>query len=85
MLQKRLRYADLVALGLFRNRQSLKNAINRYGFPAGQRLGDNTRVWIESEVQAWLNARPVEPKAATPSTRRRGRPRKTERQQASAP
>jgi hypothetical protein len=81
-----LRYVDLVDRGLFRNRQSLKNAQEKYGFPRGRLLTPNTRVWDEEEeIDPWLANRPTAPKSVPKPKRPRGRPRKTERQQATAP
>jgi predicted DNA-binding transcriptional regulator AlpA len=69
-MQRRLRYADLEAKGIVRNRVTLKNWIRDRGFPAGQLTGPNSRTWNEAEVQAWLDSRPTEPKSA-PRPRRR--------------
>jgi hypothetical protein len=81
-----LRYADFVARGLFKNRQSLKNAQDKHGFPRGRLLGPNTRVWDEEEeVEPWLASRPTAPKPTPRPKRPRGRPRKAKRQQATAP
>jgi hypothetical protein len=80
-----LRYVDLVDRGLFRNRQSLKNWQEKYGFPRGRLVG-NTRLWDEeTEINPWLANRPTAPKTTPKPKRPRGRPRKTERQQATAP
>lgn len=86
-MQKRLRYADLVALGIVNNRVTLQNWINKEGFPRGAMIGANTRVWDESAVTAWLKSRPTAPKPKPPVTKpesewkgRRGRrPSKGER------
>jgi AT hook motif len=76
-----LRYADLVERGLFRNRQSLKNWQDKYGFPQGRLVG-NTRLWDwETEIKPWLESQPTAP-ARTPKPKRpRGRPRKVEAEQ----
>ena len=73
-MQRRLRYADLIALGIINNYSTLRNWIRRRGFPVGQLTGPNLRTWGEADVQAWLDARPVAPK---PTPRSPGRPRKT--------
>jgi predicted DNA-binding transcriptional regulator AlpA len=79
-MRKRLRYSDLLALGVINNRATLSNWIRHRGFPCGQLTGPNSRTWSEAEVQAWLDSRPVAPKP-TPSVKgRRGRPRKAEQQ-----
>jgi hypothetical protein len=76
-MERRLRYPDLVRLGLFRNRVSLSNAIKKYGFPEGKRTGPNTRTWGEGEVQEYIDNSPTEPKPAPVAKRPRGRPRKS--------
>lgn len=52
-----LRFADLQARGIVRNREQLRNLINDYGFPSGFMLTPNARVYDEAEVEAWLQAR----------------------------
>jgi hypothetical protein len=65
-----LRFHDLKARGIINSWPMVTRRVERDGFPPGQKLGPNTRVWREDEVQAWLDSRPVVP--------RRGRPRKGE-------
>jgi hypothetical protein len=77
-MERRLRYSDLVALGLFRNRVSLSNAIKKYGFPEGKRTTPNNRTWGETEIKRWIDSRPTEPKPAPVAKRPRGRPRKAD-------
>jgi hypothetical protein len=77
-MERRLRYRDFFAAGLFKNRASLGNAIKKYGFPVGKLTGPNTRTWGEREVQRWIDSRPTEPKPAPVVKRRRGRPRKAD-------
>jgi predicted DNA-binding transcriptional regulator AlpA len=72
-MRKRLRFRDLVALGVVTNRMTLKNWIRDLAFPPGQLTGPHSRTWGESEVEAWVASRPVEPKPGSP---RRGRPPK---------
>jgi predicted DNA-binding transcriptional regulator AlpA len=86
MIARRLRFADLLALGLVNNRETLKNWIKKRGFPPGQLTGPNSRTWGEDEVRAWLDSRPTKPKAGPVVTKppsewkgRVGRPRKAER------
>ena len=78
VVRKRLRYWDLLALGIVRNRVTLRNWIRARGFPPGQLTGPNSRTWCETEVQRWLDSRPTAPKplAELRSGKRRGRPRK---------
>ena len=73
-MQRRLRYADLQRLGIVNTRVTLSNWIRDRGFPRGQLTGPNSRTWGETEVQAWLDSRPIGKKKATS----RGRPRKAE-------
>jgi predicted DNA-binding transcriptional regulator AlpA len=78
-MQRRLRYSDLLALGVVNNRVTLQNWINKRGFPAGQLTGPNSRTWGEVEVQSWLDSRPTARKPAYPIVKgRRGRPRKAD-------
>jgi predicted DNA-binding transcriptional regulator AlpA len=77
-VDKRLRYRDLVALGIVNNRPTLSNWIRDRAFPRGQLTGPNSRTWGEREVEAWLASRPTSPKQQPilkPGSRR-GRPRK---------
>jgi predicted DNA-binding transcriptional regulator AlpA len=52
-----LRFADLVERRIVNNRQTLSNWIKYHGFPPGIKVGPNTRVWPEDEVEAWIVAR----------------------------
>ena len=54
-----LRYADLKAAGIVRNRMTLHRWIRKLGFPKGILLGPNTRAWSEVEVLNWLKSRPA--------------------------
>jgi predicted DNA-binding transcriptional regulator AlpA len=63
-MEKRLRFADLVALGIVRNRPTLANWIKTQGFPQGTLTGPNSRTWTESEIRAWHDSRPTAPKPA---------------------
>jgi hypothetical protein len=85
MLDKRLRFEDLVALGLFKNRTTLSNWIRKHGFPPGQLTSPNCRTWGESEIFKYIATRPIEgpPRAAnSPLRKRGGRPRKHPRPEA---
>jgi predicted DNA-binding transcriptional regulator AlpA len=79
MLQRRLRFPDLLELGIVKNRPTLQNWIRERGFPAGQLTGPNSRTWTEDEIEEWIARRPSARKK-TPSVAKgkRGRPRKTE-------
>jgi hypothetical protein len=83
-MRKRLRYLDLLAGGVVKNRVTLRNWIRDRGFPPGQLTGPNTRTWGEDEVEAWLRSRPIEPKAAPVVRGRRGRPPKNKPAEAEA-
>ncbi len=52
-----LRFPDLKARGIVNNWMTLRRWIEREGFPAGVKLGPNTRAWSESEIEAWLAER----------------------------
>jgi hypothetical protein len=81
---RRLRFSDLKAMGLFKNRATLKNWQEnpKVNFPKGQMTGPNTRTWDEdTEIIPFLESRPTEPKPAPVVKKgRRGRPRKADRQ-----
>jgi predicted DNA-binding transcriptional regulator AlpA len=57
-LTRLLRFADLKARGIVRNWPTLQRWILEQGFPAGIKLGPNTRAWSESEINEWLAGRP---------------------------
>jgi hypothetical protein len=42
--------------------------VREQGFPAGTRLGAQTRAWSEAEVEAWLEGRRI-PSPAGPARR----------------
>ena len=52
-----LRFTNLKARGIVQNRVTLGRWIKGQGFPAGFIIGGNTRVWRESEIEAWLDER----------------------------
>jgi predicted DNA-binding transcriptional regulator AlpA len=83
-MRKRLRYRDLLALGIVSNRVTLQNWIRDRDFPRGQLTGPNSRTWSEDEVQDWLDSRPTAAKPALPAKRPRGRPRKSATTEATA-
>ncbi len=56
MTTKLLRYPDLRERGIFRNRATLYRWIAAGQFPRGLKIGPNTRVWTEDEVNTWLRA-----------------------------
>ena len=54
-----LRFRDLKNCDIVRNHVTLKRWIEQEGFPPGLMLGPNTRVWRESDIEAWLASRPT--------------------------
>jgi len=60
MTTRLLRYRDLVAQGIVRNRMTLKRRIEKDGFPAGRMTGPNERTWNEAEINDWYRTRPTE-------------------------
>ena len=54
-----LRFRDLKVRGIVANWPSLKRRILLDGFPPGRMIGENTRAWTETEVDAWIASRPI--------------------------
>jgi hypothetical protein len=82
----RLRFADLKARGIVKNRVTLSNWIKNQGFPPGQLTGPNTRTWGSGEIDEYVASRPTEPKP-TPNPKdipnpQRPRGRRKQREQA---
>jgi hypothetical protein len=71
-----IRYADLVANGIVGNWPTLLDLIAKQGFPPGQWIGKNTRVWDAAEVRDWLTHRPTARKVVNLGPKPRGRKRK---------
>ncbi len=65
---KYLRFSDLRDRGIVNSWPMLRLRVDRDGFPPGVKAGPNTRIWAESEVEAWLAKRPTDRK---PAPRRR--------------
>jgi predicted DNA-binding transcriptional regulator AlpA len=72
MTDRLLRFSDLQARKIVSNHVTLKRWIEREGFPSGFMLGPNTRVFRESEVEAWLATRPTENTSLRGMAKRRG-------------
>jgi predicted DNA-binding transcriptional regulator AlpA len=53
-----LRFSDLRSRGIVNNRVTLSDWIKTQGFPAGRKLGPNSRAWTAEEIEEWLAARP---------------------------
>jgi hypothetical protein len=75
-IQRQLRYSDLLERNIVRNRQTLKNWVDKEEFPPGRLAGPNCRLWGEQDVANWLNSRSSEPKPTPNPKGKRGRPRK---------
>lgn len=79
-MESRLRFRDLKARNIVRNRVTLGNWIRHQGFPTGQLTGPNSRTWTEGEIGAWLASRPTSPKLTPKPKNHPGRPRKQREQ-----
>ena len=72
---KWIRFAELKARGIVDSWPMIARRVERDGFPPGRTLGPNTRAWSESEIEQWLNSRPVAGQAGRPAAlgnKRRG-------------
>jgi predicted DNA-binding transcriptional regulator AlpA len=58
MSKRKLRFRDLRDRGVVDNRTTLKRWVDGQGFPPGKKIGPNTRVWDEDEVDSWIDSRP---------------------------
>ena len=63
------RFGDLVAAGLVVNRTSLRRLVDEQNFPPGVMVGDNTRVWRVTDIEAWLATRSTARKVTPPGAR----------------
>jgi len=59
MPTKLVRFPDLKARGIIKSWPMLKRRIQRDGFPPGRMIGPNSRAWTESEIEQWLDSRPL--------------------------
>jgi predicted DNA-binding transcriptional regulator AlpA len=57
LIPKLLRFKDLKELGIVRNWTTLQRWIDAGDFPAGIKLGPNSRAWTEESVAQWLAER----------------------------
>ena len=57
---KFLRLKDLQERGIAMTHQAVRHMQLHEGFPLGRLLGPGTRVWTVSEINEWLDSRPVE-------------------------
>ena len=53
-----LRFGDLRARRIVNNWASLRNRIQRDGFPRGRMIGPNACAWTEEEINDWVMSRP---------------------------
>jgi hypothetical protein len=60
------RFRDLRAAGVAGTWQQLGRMIDAQGFPPGQLLSPNVRVWKVEEINRWLEARPTARKVISP-------------------
>jgi predicted DNA-binding transcriptional regulator AlpA len=65
LVTKYLRFRDLKERGIVNNRPTLSRWIENEGFPPGRRLGPNTRVWEEREIEEYVASRPAAKKEAS--------------------
>lgn len=52
-----LKFSDLKEKGIVTNRVTLQRWIENGDFPAGIKLGPNTRAWTEDEIKEWYERR----------------------------
>jgi predicted DNA-binding transcriptional regulator AlpA len=62
MASRYLRFRDLQARGIITSWPILKRRVDLDGFPPGKKVGPNTRIWDEAEVDAWVASRPTDRK-----------------------
>jgi hypothetical protein len=55
-----LRLKDLQERGIAMTHQAVRHMQIHEGFPPGRLLGPGTRVWSVTEINEWLDSRPVE-------------------------
>lgn len=80
-LRRWVRFRDLAAAGIIGNWPTLLRLVAEEGFPSGRMIGPNTRAWLASEVEDWLDTRPLPrgasidegPVESTEGPHRRGR------------
>jgi len=66
-VSKLLRYDDLVARNIIKNRMTLKRWMEKEGFPLPTQLGPNTVAWCESKIEAWLASRDLRKRSRSTS------------------
>jgi hypothetical protein len=87
-VRKLVRFAYLKELDIVKSWPQLANLIRDQGFPPGHKLGEKSRFWWDTEIDEWLDARPVPtvppkqpPHSREKTGRGRGRPKKAASQQ----
>ena len=58
-LRQWVRFKDLRNAGIVGSWPQLARLISGQNFPVGRYIGPNTRVWEVTEVEAWLESRPI--------------------------
>ena len=58
-VEERLRFKDLQEKKIVTNWPQLKRLVEEHGFPPGRIIGPNTRVWTPSEINEYLELRPM--------------------------
>jgi hypothetical protein len=58
-MRKVIRFRHLKERGIVDNWPQVKRLVEQQGFPPGRYLGANTRVWLEDEIDDWLDTRPT--------------------------
>jgi predicted DNA-binding transcriptional regulator AlpA len=66
MASQYLRFRDLQARGIITSWPILKRRVDHDGFPPGKKVGPNTRIWEDTEVDAWVDSRPTDRKIPHP-------------------
>ena len=54
-----LRFRDLKERGIVNSWPQLRRLIDLHEFPRGRLLSPNTRAWTGTELDEWINSRPV--------------------------
>jgi hypothetical protein len=65
------RYRDLVDAKIVTSWMQLNRLIDDHGFPSGQMLSANIRIWRVDQVDRWLSERPTDRKIIPPAKRPR--------------
>ena len=66
MASQYLRFRDLQSRGIIASWPILRRRVDYDGFPPGKKVGPNTWIWDEAEVDAWVDSRPTDRKVPHP-------------------